>query len=193
MINNNYSQTFAISPSTTSTVNSSATTIAANNGKDLPQTNNVSISDAGQKKLSEEVKTGNFIDFRSEDGAYKKGLMLGLGANTINDWKNKGLDIADQAIIAAGEAFQQGFSQLVENNGSSLSNAGSVAVNKHQAVINSQVIPEWFEQEYENTLAAMDNKEMKEAFKSGDLFYVTEPSARNSSAVANYTKIANGS
>ncbi|MBL4799344.1 MAG: hypothetical protein JKY50_18220, partial [Oleispira sp.] len=89
----------------------SSPAVAAADGKPLPA-ESINISDAARSKMLQELSSGEMVDFTGEDGAYKKGLMA-LGSETIQGWKDQGLDISDEAIIAAGEAFQKGFSQIV--------------------------------------------------------------------------------
>ena len=118
----------------------------------------------------------------------KKGLMA-LGINTMQEWESKGLNISDEAIIAAGNAYQAAFTQVVEKSGSSLAGS-SLALNKHQIIINSQEVPDWFTQEYENALSSMDDEGMKSAFESGELFVTSKPSFSSADALANYASVA---
>ena len=168
--------------------------IALVGGNNFPVEENksdtVQISEAGRTKMVQEIKNGGFVDFTSENGLYKKGLMMGLGVSTVQEWSAKGLNISDEAVIAAGKAFQDGLTELVEEYGSSLAGKGGIALNKHQIVMNSQDVPDWFKQEYENVLSAMDNKEMKAAFEKGELFFISKPSSSNVNALASYTSVA---
>ena len=166
----------------------SSPAVAAADGKPLPA-ESINISDAARSKMLQELSSGEMVDFTGEDGAYKKGLMA-LGSETIQGWKDQGLDISDEAIIAAGEAFQKGFSQIVAQNGDATAGS-SLALNKHQIVINSQAVPDWFMQEYESTLAAMDDKAMKNAFEKGATVFTSMPSPSNLEAVGSYARIAN--
>ena len=166
----------------------SSPTVAAADGKPLPA-ESINISDAARSKMLQELSSGEMVDFTGEDGAYKKGLMA-LGSETIQGWKDQGLDISDEAIIAAGDAFQTGFSQIVAQNGDATAGS-SLALNKHQIMINSQAVPDWFMQEYESTLAAMDDKAMKNAFEKGATVFASMPSPSNLEAVGSYARIAN--
>jgi len=134
--------------------------------------------------------TQGLIDMSGEDGAYKLGLMA-LGNSTIQDWADQGLPISKEAVIAAGEAFQQAFSQMQDESDGSLAGS-SLALNKYKIVMDSQQTPDWFKQEYEAVLASMDNNEMKDAFQQGDLFVTSKASSLNNvNALANYSSVAN--
>jgi len=166
--------------------------ISALGGNRLPVENKssdaVQISDAARTKVLEEIESGGLVDFTGKDGLYKKGLMLGLGESTVQAWADKGLEITEEAVIAAGKTFQDAFTKMVEKSGSSL--AGSaLALNKHQIVINSQQVPDWFVQEYGDTLSSMGNKETKRAFENGELFVTTKPSPENADALARYSSM----
>jgi hypothetical protein len=174
-------------------------TVTAVDGKPSPESNkgsqtsveSVNISDAARTKMLQELSSGEMVDFTGEDGAYKKGLMT-LGSETIQGWKDQGLGISDEAIIAAGEAFQQGFSKIVAQNGDTTAGS-SLALNKHQIMINSQPVPDWFMQEYESTLAAMDDKATRNAFEKGATVFASMPSSSNLDAVGSYARVANNS
>lgn len=189
MITNNYGLLPAINQSKPAESRAAVATVG---GNELPakkgSVDTVQISDVARSKMLQELSSGEMVDFTGENGAYKKGLMA-LGSETIQGWKDQGLDISDEAIIAAGEAFQQGFSQIVAQNGDATAGS-SLALNKHQIMINSQPVPDWFMQEYESTLAAMDDKTMKNAFEKGATVFTSMPSPSNLDAVGSYTRIA---
>lgn len=128
------------------------------------------------------------IDFRGEEGLHRLGLMA-LGRNATEQWAERGLNLSDESIIAAGQAFQDAFKQNYEQNASSM--AGSrIALNKHQIVMNHQEVPAWFKQEYENNLTAMGNPKMANAFAQGELAFISEPAAANAGALARYGSAA---
>ena len=162
--------------------------LAAASGNSLPEDGSssvsVKISEAANSKVWE--KTTGFTDIRTEDGMYRFGLVA-LGQSTIQEWSSKGMEFSDETVIAAGEALQQAMNEAFAGS----SQAGtSVALNKHQIIINSQDVPDWFRQEFQNSLAALDNEEMKNAFKKGELAFISKPSFSNSDALANYESIA---
>jgi len=191
MIVGSYGQSFGISHSQQTGKEASIALIGGNNFPvEKNKSDTVQISEAGRTKVIQEIKNGGFVDFTGENGLYKKGLMMGLGVSTVQEWSAKGLDISDEAVIAAGKAFQDGLTGLVEEYGSSLAGKGGIALNKHQIVMNSQDVPDWFKQEYENVLSAMDNKEMKAAFERGELFFISKPPSSNVNALASYTSVA---
>jgi len=190
MIINTYGQSFPINQSKQL---NNGQSIAAVGGKNLPFETNysdtVQISEAGKSKVLEGIKSGGFIDFTGENGQYKKGLMMGLGVSTVQEWSAKGLDIADEAVIAAGKAFDNATKTMFGESGTS-SAGSSLALNKHQIVINSQEVPNWFTQEYESVVSSMDNKEMKSAFEKGELFFTSKPSSSRVDALATYASVA---
>jgi len=159
--------------------------VAAFAGNNLPVQNpsadSVQISDAAKAKMFQ--KTSDFVDVTGEHGMYKLGLMA-LGESTL-----QGLEVSNEAVIAAGKAFQDGFKGMVERSDSSLAGS-SLALNKHQILINTQDVPEWFTREYENTLAVQTNKQMKDAFEKGELSYASKPSSSKNQALASYARVA---
>ncbi|MFT6902610.1 MAG: hypothetical protein ACJAXS_002826 [Colwellia sp.] len=166
---------------------------ALESGNNFPDENNksdtVQISEAGRNKMIHEIKSGEFIDFTAENGPYKKGLIFGLGSSAVNEWSAKGLDISKEAVISAGKAFQEGFTQLSKEYGDSLGGKGGISVNKHQVVINTQEVPDWFKQEYDSALSSMDNKDMIKAFEEGELFFISKPSSSSVNALASYASV----
>ena len=164
--------------------------VAAFAGNNLPVQNpsadSVQISDAAKAKMFQ--KTSDFVDVTGEHGMYKLGLMA-LGESTLQEWSAKGLEVSNEAVIAAGKAFQDGFKSMVERSDSSLAGS-SLALNKHQILINTQDVPEWFTREYENTLAVQTNKQMKDAFEKGELSYTSKPSSSKNQALASYARVA---
>jgi hypothetical protein len=148
----------------------------------------VSISQAAHDQSIQ--ATQGLIDMSGEDGGYKLGLMA-LGNSTIQGWADQGLALTKEAVIAAGEAFQQAFSQMQDESDGSFAGS-SLALNKYQVVMDSQQTPDWFKQEYESVLASMDNNEMKDAFQQGELFVTSKASSlNNANALANYSTVAN--
>ncbi len=164
--------------------------ITGEGGNYLPtektSSDSVHISDAARLKMLEE--TNGFMEATGDEGMYKLGLMA-LGSSTMQEWSTKGLNMSDEAVIAAGKAFQDAFKQAVEDNGSSL--AGSrVALNKHQIIINNQDVPDWFTQDYDNARSALENPEMKRAFEKGELFFISSPSAPKAVEINSYDTVA---
>jgi len=170
----------------------SSTNIAVVAGNNLPidkhSSDTVQISETARSKMIQEIKGGELVDFTGEDGPYKKGLMA-LGISTMQEWEAKGLNISNEAIIAAGNTYQDAFAQMVGESGSSLAGS-SLALNKYQIIINSQEVPDWFTQEYENTLTSMDDEGMKSAFEKGELFFTSIASFSRADALASYASVA---
>ncbi|MCW8932466.1 MAG: hypothetical protein OQL19_19795 [Gammaproteobacteria bacterium] len=163
--------------------------IEATGGNNLPVENysrdSVQISEAAKSKNLQNI-TG-LVHLADETGMYKLGVMA-LGSKTIQEWSAKGLDISNEAVIAAGQAFQDGFNKAIRDRESSL--AGSnLSINKHQILINHQEVPDWFMHEYENKLSSIDDKNVKNAFESGELFYSSKPSVSKVHALASYASV----
>lgn len=91
-------------------------------------------------------------------------------------------------LIATGKAFQDAFKKTLDERGSSL--AGSrAALNKHQIIINSQDVHDWFTQDDDNTLSSIGINEMKSAFESGELFFTLSPSSSRAKALVSYASV----
>ncbi len=145
----------------------------------------VEISEIGRSVLEREVRNiaevrdnQELIDLRGHNGKIRLGLMA-LGQPAMNDWLSKGLELDEKSILAAGEAFQSACRKNLEANGSSTAGS-SISLNRHQIVINSQAVPDWFVDEYKNMLSSMDNSQVRSAFENGDTFYVSQPSTFSS-------------
>ena len=169
-------------------------------GKTLPPGNsgeNVDISEDGRSVLEREMRNiaearenQELVDLRGNDGKIRLGLWA-LGQSTVDDWSSKGLELNEESILAAGDAFQSAFRKNLEKNGSSTAGS-SISLNRHQIVINSQAVPDWFVEEYEHTLASMASSQLKSAFENGDTFYVSPPSTSSSDALRRYSAVSNG-
>src|SRR5690554_3060052 len=87
-------------------------------GNKLPPGNsgeNVTISEGGRSAFEREMlniaearDNQEFVDFRGHDGKIRLGIMA-LGQSTMDGWSSKGLEINEESILAAGEAFQNAF------------------------------------------------------------------------------------
>lgn len=142
----------------------------------------VSISEDGRSALAREMQhlaeagdTQMLVDLRGRDGQLRLGLMA-LGQSSINEWSSKGMVLSEASILAAGEAFQSAFRENLAANGSSAAGS-SIALNRHQIVMDSQTVPDWFVKEYERTLSAMGDSEVKRAFERGEMYVVSAPTA----------------
>jgi hypothetical protein len=168
-------------------------------GNMLPPGNsgeNVDISEGGRLVLEREMRNiaeardnQELIDFWGRDGQVRLGLMA-LGQSAINDWSSKGLELNEESILAAAEAFQSAFRKNLEENGPSTAGS-SIALNRHQIVINSQAVPDWFVEEYQYALSLMGTSKVKSAFENGDTFYVSQPSVSSSEALSRYAAVNN--
>lgn len=93
-------------------------------------------------------------------------LVLG-GEEQIRQWENQGLKITDETYEKAFEVLNQSFREHMNNR-----NSSGVAFNRHQIVMSSQAVPEWFIQEQLNEITAIGNGDMRESFSAGELYYV---------------------
>lgn len=155
---------------------------------------NVDVSESGRLALEREMENiaqarenNEFVDFRGHDGKIRLGLFA-LGKSTIDDWSAKGLELTEKSVLAAAEAYQDASRKIFDENGSSTAGSGMV-LNRHQIIIESQAVPDWFMEEYESTLLSMDNSKVKDAFENGDTFFVSHPSVSNSEALSRYADV----
>ena len=95
--------------------------------------------------------------------------------------------LEEESIIAA-EAPQSSFRENLEKNGPSTAGS-SIALNRHQIVINSKAVSDWFVKEYEYILSSMDNSQLKAEFENGDTYYVSKPSKPSSEALSRYAAV----
>lgn len=147
-------------------------------------------SQSGQKAepVSTSQAAGTLIDLSTREGKLQFGLAA-LRQNTVAGWTAKGLEVSEEALINAAEAMQAGFKENLERYGPDSMAGSRTALNAHQIVMNSQEVPDWFAQEYQQNLNTMDNPEMKAAFQQGATYFSSPPSAISTQAIANYTSI----
>ncbi len=166
--------------------------LAATGGNNLPKEEppeaTVQISKEAKSLTLGEPINGGLVSITGEVGTYTLGRMA-LGINTMQEWSAKGLLISDDSIAAAGKAFQEAFSKAAEESGTSF--AGSrVTLNKHQIMIDSQKVPDWFHREYEDMTSSLKDEEIKRAFESGELFFTSPPPLPRANALASYAAVA---
>ncbi len=166
--------------------------LAATGGNNLPKEEppeaTVQISKEAKSLTLGEPINGGLVSITGEVGTYTLGRMA-LGINTMQEWSAKGLLISDDSIAAAGKAFQEAFSKAAEESGTSF--AGSrVTLNKHQIMIDSQKVPDWFHREYEDMTSSLKDEEMKRSFESGELFFTSPPPLPRANALASYAAVA---
>lgn len=144
-------------------------------------TSNALDSAAGPAKASQDrsldvSNSGRIISTSTRQGLLKLGMMA-LGKSSIDDWSSKGLDLSAESLIAAAKAFQDGFKQIADKQGTKTAGS-SVSINKHQIVINEQQqVPEWFIKEYDAALSIIDDPAHQEAFSKGALFFASQSAA----------------
>ena len=137
----------------------------------------VSISAEGQSRIERELQnmasakaSNELIDFRGREGQIRLGLIA-LGQNQISQWQEQGLELSEETILAAAATFNDAFQSMQALTGS---DAGSFALNKHQIVMNSQNVPDWFVEEYQQQIEMMGASDTANAFKQGELYSVAE-------------------
>lgn len=127
-------------------------------------------------------------DVRGKDGMLKLGAMA-LGDRVIESWQQQGLELSEEALLSAAKAFQEGFSALQRESGGAPAGR-SLALNSHQIVMGAQPVPDWFEEAYATTLAAMDDPQMQASFKEGDLYHIRDARPEPSPAILRYQQNA---
>lgn len=146
-------------------------------GQVLPRSQNesVSISDAGRNLLDAEVRqmkaeisSGELVDLRGTEGRMRLGL-LALGSD-VERWTNKGLVLSEKSLLAAADAFEQGFRRNVDAAGNALAGS-SVSLNGHQIIMNSQSVPDWFTREHQEFLSNIDDADRRRAFLDGQTYF----------------------
>lgn len=166
-------------------------------GNLLPPENrgdNVDIGERGRLALEREMQNiaaarenQEFVDFQGHDGKIRLGLTA-LGKAAMDGWSDNGLEVTKESILAAADAFQDAFRNNLEVHGSSTAGT-AISLNRHQIVINSQSVPDWFFEEYKSALSSMGDSKLKSAFENGDTFFVSPPTALNSEAIGRYAEV----
>lgn len=122
------------------------------------QDNAVSTTPQDKVTLTPQLRTGI-------DNVRSLGMLVLGGEKAIDEWEKLGLTITDETLQAAYEVFNDAFRDSVKNNNNGF------GFNRHQIVANSQPVPEWFLVEQEAELAAMENKDARDAYMSAKLYY----------------------
>jgi len=155
----------------------------------------VNISKAGQTRQGDGVippsnASGELelIDLRTREGKIQFGMGL-IGQERLDRWADQGLEIDEAAAIAAAEAFQDGGRQALANQGGETSGSRLV-LNIHQLVMDNQAVPDWFGQEYDDFMAAIDDASLKQAFEQGASYHATQAKPTNTQALNSYRSIA---
>ncbi|MAC48482.1 MAG: hypothetical protein CMI12_16810 [Oceanospirillum sp.] len=111
------------------------------------------------------------LDYIKSDG-YETRLRLGVAAiggfQQLQKWQEKGLELSEQTLFKAGDAFSEGQRQLKRDG--TYSRKGLV-MNRYDLVSQNQQVPEWFNQEKKQMMKQMPENAAY-AFKQGNLFYV---------------------
>lgn len=110
-------------------------------------------------------------------------LVLG-GEEQIREWENQGLTITYETYEKAFEVLNQSFREHMNNR-----NSSGVAFNRHQIVMSSQAVPEWFAQEQLNEIAALGNEHVRESFSAGEFYYVNVDAGVHRDAINVYREI----
>lgn len=154
----------------------------------------VSISDHARSTLERETKNittahvnQELVDFQGHDGKVRLGLIA-LGKTAMDDWSGKGLEVTKESAIAAAEAFQDAFRKSLDERGSATAGTG-ISLKRHQIVINSQAVPDWFLEEYKSILSSIGDRNLKSAFQNGDAYFVSPPTVLHSEALSRYAEV----
>lgn len=139
------------------------------------QDNAVSTTPQDKVTLTPQLRTGI-------DNVRSLGILALGGESAIEDWGKQGLTITDEALQAAYDVVNASFREHMTKG------SNGVAFNRHQIVANSQPVPEWFLVEQEAELAAIENKDIRDAFMAGKLHYTI---SNNSLATDTYRRIYN--
>lgn len=121
---------------------------------------------------------------------YDNVLTLGrmaLGNSQVDSWDATGLEITNETLEAAYEAFNQAFKA---SRDSPLS--GGFAINAHQIVMDHQAVPEWFLDEKEAHLKANEIPGAKAAFARGEYFHISVTDNISSRALKAYNETQMG-
>jgi hypothetical protein len=93
------------------------------------------------------------------------GVMALGGEAQIEAWEAQGLKVTEEMILSASDTFQQAFQSSV-NSGSGPS---SISINRYAIMMQQTDVPEWFIQEYKESLSHLDSATRK-TFESGALY-----------------------
>ena len=132
----------------------------------------VTISEAAQTRFESALErvreaNANHRILGGYEGRIGIGLMAMGGEDQLERWAAQGLEIDEEAILAAADAFQNAFQAAMGED----SPRGSVAINRYRIVMNAQEVPEWFVSEYRNMLSMMGDSETRRAFERGEVFH----------------------
>ncbi|MEY8205927.1 MAG: hypothetical protein RPR40_12770 [Bermanella sp.] len=105
-----------------------------------------------------------------------------------DSWSAKGLELSDETLLAATQAFLDG-SQEVMTNKLAGKGGGSLSLNAHQIVMNNQDVHQWFLDEYQAQLDVLPPKS-RELYESGALFVTGFRDSKVSLALNSYEKIS---
>ena len=115
--------------------------------------------------LSDGFRTGR-------DNIHSLGVLALGGEDQLQSWSWKGLEISDDTIEKAYNAWNQGFKEAMGNQGKP-----SLVLNRYDIVASSQRVPEWFLQERGIYLDAITDTSLKASFESGAFYHVTGATA----------------
>ena len=138
-----------------------------------PETSNEIVTISDEAKSRFEGALGQVSGSSQLHGGYEGMIGLGLmalgGQDQLDQWRDQGLEITEETVLAAAKEFQDGFKEFMDKRESS---AQGLTLNRHQMVMNAQNTPEWFKDEYSNLLSMMEDGEAKKAFEEGATSHV---------------------
>lgn len=124
-------------------------------------------------KLREHHASGGVTQISADP--YENSLSIGImalgGMKQLEKWEAQGMPISEESILAAGDAFNAGFKQRLDESGGTYSKKG-LAINRHEIVKTNQDVPDWFLEEQQNLISQMAQNGTRAAFERGALFHV---------------------
>ncbi|MGD8177282.1 hypothetical protein [Marinimicrobium sp. ARAG 43.8] len=112
---------------------------------------------------------------------------LALGPSQVESWESKGLEITNETLEAAYEAFNQAFKASMDSPRS-----GGISINAHQIVADHQAVPEWFLHEQKLHLEANEAPGAKATFARGEYFHISDTASTVSRALKAYSDVQFG-
>jgi len=175
----------------TSLLSSKAANKTESVGNILPSANNndsLHISNVAHSHLKNPLPTANTTSSSPQlivgaDAMIGLGAMALGGSTQLEKWREKGLEVTEESLMAASKTFQEGFKELMNKRSST---SEGLSLNTHQIVMNSQTTPDWFKTEYQNELSLMGDTETKKAFEQGAVYHLSPHNSSVSKALNAY-------
>ncbi|MEG3639428.1 hypothetical protein [Magnetococcus sp. PR-3] len=120
-----------------------------------------------------------------KDGQLGLGLLALGGEAQRADWAKQGLEVTEQTLLEAANTFNEGFQAMTEQGNP---RDYSLSLNRHQLVMNTQDVPSWFLQEYQDTVQALQDPAQQQAFAQGEPYYISAHKQATQSALQAYQR-----